>query len=40
MYKLTLISVFILSFMFSNETLNSFKIYATTNVGGETEPCG
>lgn len=40
MKKLLYLSVFIISFIFSNETINSFKIFATTNVAGETEPCG
>ncbi len=40
MYKQTLITIFIFSFIFSTDTINSFKVYATTNVNGETEPCG
>ena len=40
MHKFTFIIIFIFSIVFSTEVQNTFTIYATTNVGGETEPCG
>ncbi len=36
-----LLSIFILfTFNYSTDIVNSFYIYATTNVNGELEPCG